>query len=203
MDRRELLKMIALLTGGAMIGGNSLLTGCSPEKRKINTLFSQQDEEFLDLVADTMLPDTAKSPGAKAAKVGSFMTVIVDDCYQEKDQKVFVEGIAKLNAASEKMHGMAFIKATAAQRLALILAMDKEAKDYQASKGSLEEIERKKDKNFTSLPSHYFTMMKQLAFFGYFTSEVGATQAMRYVAAPGRFEGSVPYKKGDKSWAWN
>ncbi|WP_316753107.1 gluconate 2-dehydrogenase subunit 3 family protein [Pedobacter gandavensis] len=186
MDRRELLKMIALLTGGAMIGGDMLLTGCSADKEKINSLFSSQDQEFLDLVADTMLPDTAKSPGAKAAKVGSFMTVIVADCYPEKDQKVFLEGMAKLNAASEKMHGTAFIKATDPQRLALIHALDKEAKDYQANKES---------------PTHYFTMMKQLAFFGYFTSEIGATQAMRYVSAPGRFEGSVPYKKGDKSWA--
>lgn len=187
MDRRELLKMIALLTGGAMIGADVLLTGCSPKKAGKPSLFTEQDQAFLDEVADTILPDTAKSPGAKAAKVGAFMTVIVDDCYEEKDQKVFKEGITQLDAACKKMHGTDFLKASAPQRLSLLLALDKAAKDYQQNKGDL--------------PSHYFTMMKQLAFFGYFTSEVGATKAMRYVAAPGRFEGSVPYKKGDKSWA--
>lgn len=188
MDRRELLKMITVLTGAAMIGNDVLLSGCSPgAKKSKNNLFNAQEERFLDEVADTMLPDTAKSPGAKAAKVGSWMTVIVSDCYTEIDQKAFKEGIVKLNAASEKMHGTGFLKATAPQRLALLLAMDKEAKDYQLNKGSL--------------PNHYFTMMKQLSFWGYFSSEVGATKAMRYVAAPGRYEGSVPYKKGDKSWA--
>lgn len=187
MDRRELLKMIALLTGGAMIGADVLLTGCSPKKPAKPSLFTEQDQAFLDEVADTILPDTAKSPGAKAAKVGSFMTVIVDDCYGAIDQKVFKEGIAQLDLACKKMHGTDFIKASAPQRLALLLVLDKAAKDHQANKGEL--------------PSHYFTMMKQLAFFGYFTSEIGATKAMRYVAAPGRFEGSVPYKKGDKSWA--
>ena len=36
---------------------------------------------------------------------------------------------------------------------------------------------------------------------GYFTSEPGATKALRYVAVPGRYEGCIPYKKGDKAWA--
>jgi hypothetical protein len=70
----------------------------------------------------------------------------------------------------------------------LLTAIDKEAKEYQAAK-------QKDD------PSHYFTLMKQLTLLGYFTSEIGATQALRYEAVPGRYEGCVPYKKGDKAWA--
>jgi hypothetical protein len=48
---------------------------------------------------------------------------------------------------------------------------------------------------------HYFTMIKELTLTGFFTSEVGATKALRYVAIPGRYEGCVPYTKGDKAWA--
>jgi len=44
-------------------------------------------------------------------------------------------------------------------------------------------------------------MMKELTLLGYFTSEVGATKALRYIAVPGRYDGNVPYKKGDKAWA--
>jgi hypothetical protein len=44
-------------------------------------------------------------------------------------------------------------------------------------------------------------MMKELTLTGFFTSEVGATKALRYVAIPGRYEGCVPYTKGDKAWA--
>ena len=29
----------------------------------------------------------------------------------------------------------------------------------------------------------------------------GATQALRYVAVPGKYEGCIPYKKGDRAWA--
>ena len=43
--------------------------------------------------------------------------------------------------------------------------------------------------------------MKQLTLFGYFTSKEGATQALRYVAVPGKYVGDYPYKKGDKAWA--
>ena len=48
---------------------------------------------------------------------------------------------------------------------------------------------------------HYFSLMKQLTLLGFFTSEVGATKALRYVPVPGRYEGCVPYKKGDKAFA--
>ena len=50
--------------------------------------FTDADISLLDEIADTILPDT-KTPGAKAAKVGQFMTVMVNDCYEDKDQKIF------------------------------------------------------------------------------------------------------------------
>jgi len=51
------------------------------------------------------------------------------------------------------------------------------------------------------MPAHYFTMMKQLTLLGYFTSKPGATEALRYVPVPGRYEGCIPYTKGEKAWA--
>lgn len=50
-------------------------------------------------------------------------------------------------------------------------------------------------------PPHYFRMMKELALLGYFTSEIGYNQAMRYVESPGRFDPCVPYTEGEKAWA--
>jgi hypothetical protein len=51
------------------------------------------------------------------------------------------------------------------------------------------------------IPNHYFRMMKELTLLGYFTSEVGATKALRYIETPGHYDGCMPYKKGDKAWA--
>ena len=50
-------------------------------------------------------------------------------------------------------------------------------------------------------PTHYFRMMKELAMLGFFTSEIGCKQAMRYVESPGRYDPCVPYAPGEKSWA--
>jgi hypothetical protein len=50
-------------------------------------------------------------------------------------------------------------------------------------------------------PAHYFRMMKELAMLGYFTSEIGSTQAQRYVESPGRFDPCTTYTPGEKAWA--
>ncbi|MBS1578447.1 MAG: gluconate 2-dehydrogenase subunit 3 family protein [Bacteroidetes bacterium] len=204
MERRELLKMIALATGSVMIGSEFLLSGCTNNK-PTNALFSNNDILFLDEVGETIIPATS-TPGAKAAEIGKFMQIMVTDCYTETDQKAFVEGIKKLDEACNKMHNTSFMKATSEQRKTLLIALDKEAKVYQKEKGEKEKDERAKankehDKTFVFAPNHYFTMMKQLTLYGFFTSKPGATQAIRYVAVPGKWEACIPYKKGDKVWA--
>ena len=185
MDRRELLKMVALATGGVVIGGEVFLAGCKSKDAELGGMtFSQNDIAFLDEVGETIIPKTTTA-GAKEAEVGKFMTVMVNDCYEEADQKIFHEGIKKLDDACNKMHGHGFMKADAAQRKELLTALDKEAKEYMKNKKQGE-------------PNHYFQMMKQLTLVGYFTSKPGLEQNFNYQAVPGKFDGAVPYKKGDK-----
>lgn len=186
MDRREAVQYISILLGGTLVGGSAILSGCKAPASNTMT-FSPEDIAWLDEVADTILPPT-KTPGAKAAKVGQFMTVMVNDCYTEKDQKVFHEGIGQLNDFSKKTFGETFLKLEPQQRLDLLVKLDKEQKKFMKNK--------KKEE-----PSHYFRMMKELTLLGYFTSEIGCTQARRYVERPGRYEGTIPYQKGDKAFA--
>jgi hypothetical protein len=44
-------------------------------------------------------------------------------------------------------------------------------------------------------------MLKQLTLWGYFTSEVGAKQALAYLPVPGRYEGCVTVAADAKPWA--
>jgi len=74
------------------------------------------------------------------------------------------------------------------QRLALLERLDREQKAYM-------------DARARGAPAHYFRLMKELALLGYFTSEIGCTQAMRYEEAPGRFDPCVPYTPGETTWA--
>jgi len=191
MNRREALTRVALIMGGTVISGSLFLEGCKPADKKYGTeeKFTPDDVAYLDEVAETIIP-TTNTPGAKAAKVGAFMTVMVNDCYDEKDQKVFKEGMGKLNAASKKKFDNGFLEITPAQRTELLSELDKEQAAFATSK--------KKDES-----QHYFFMMKELTLIGYFTSEVGATQALRYLPVPGRYDGNMAYKKGDRAWATN
>jgi hypothetical protein len=191
MNRRDALARVSLLLGGTILGAEAFLSGCTnPTEQKLGgmgTNFSNADIAFLDEVAETILPKT-DTPGAKDAQVGAFMATIVKDCYKQSDQKVFLDGMQQLDDASKKKNGKSFLDATQEQRHDLLVDLDKEAKAYAATK--------KKDD-----PQHYFRMMKELTLWGYFTSEPGATKALRYVAVPGKFEGCIDYKKGEKAWA--
>ncbi|MGI4020401.1 MAG: gluconate 2-dehydrogenase subunit 3 family protein [Janthinobacterium lividum] len=188
MDRREAISRVALLLGGTVLGAEFFLqSGCKSGPEKVKELFSQEQINFLNEVGDTILP-TTNTPGAKAAGVGSFMAVMVKDCYKPEDQKVFTKGVEQLDEASQKKNGKKFMECDPKQRTALLIDLDKEQKAYQTTK-------KKED------PNHYFRMMKELTMLGYFTSKVGANEALRYLPVPGKYDGNVPYKKGDKAWA--
>ena len=207
MNRRELLKMVAAATGGAVIGGEFFLAGCKNPEAGTTKEFSTNDIAFFDEVAETIFPKTS-TPGAKEAKVGQFMTIMVNDCYTEENQKAFRDGQAAINAACKKMHGHDFMKASPDERKKLLVSLDPEIKDHQAKRREFlkeqDDLEKKAqangDTNFKrkTMPDHYFTMMKQLTILGYFTSKEGRTGATNYQPVPGRYQGDVPYKKGDK-----
>lgn len=188
MKRRQAVSTMAVLVGGSMVGSQLFLTGCKQtDKKASSTDFTAEELALLDEVGETIIP-TTDTPGAKAAQIGAFMKIMVTDCYDAPAQKVFVDGIASLEAASDKKFGKGFMALEPAQRKELLIELDKEQREYQQNKKEGE-------------PNHYFKMMKDLTLQGYFTSEIGATKALRYEAVPGKYEGCVPYKKGDKAWA--
>ena len=205
MNRRDAIGRVALIMGGAVIGAEYFLSGCKSPTAQVNDLFDTDHVAFLNEVADTILPTTS-SPGAKAANVGQFMAVMVRDCYTPADQKIFLSGISKLDDAAKKQSGSKFMDLTPQQRTDLLVALDKEQKDYSQKRNKeldADLLNHKGDAKYKpkEIPNHYFRMMKELTLLGYFTSEIGATKALRYIAVPGHYDGNVPYKKGDKAWA--
>ncbi len=193
MNRREAIQRVAVLMGGSLFGADSLLANHidwdaidTLDYSKGIGLFSKAQIKLMNEIADTILPTTS-TPGAKAAKVGQFMAVMVSDCYEPADQKIFVDGLATIQVDSKKKYGKPFQKCSPQQRHEFLVALDQEQKAYAAS-------HKKED------PPHYFKLMKDLTLFGYFTSEIGCTQALRMVEIPGRYEACVPYAKGDRAW---
>jgi hypothetical protein len=187
IDRREAIRRVTALFGTVALAGTTDLfttiekahARATVSRLQVGT-FTAQDIALLDEVADTILPET-KTPGAKAAHVGAFMALMVTDTYEERNQAVFRDGMKKINDAS-------FMTATPAQRLALLEQLDREQKGYM-------------DARERGAPPHFFRLMKELTLLGYFTSEIGCTQAMRYLETPRGFEPCVPYTPGETAWA--
>ena len=186
MNRREALSATAALMGSAIIGSQAFLLGCSGSETRTPN-FSDDMLELLDEIGETIIPATTSSPGAKASKIGEFMKVIVTDCYSPEEQKTFFEGISTIQDKAKKKYNSSFAILTAQQKLETMKFFDNESK---------------KVSNEGENKVHFFTMLNQLTVWGFFSSEPGATQALRYVPIPGRYEGCIPYKEGDGAWIY-
>ncbi|MBP9134948.1 MAG: gluconate 2-dehydrogenase subunit 3 family protein [Saprospiraceae bacterium] len=202
MERREILKWIALYTGSAMIGGEFLLSGCkAPTGKDIG--FSKTDLSLLNEIGETIIPAT-DTPGAKAANVAKVMEVVVRDCYWPEHQKAFMEGIKQIDVESNKDFGKDFMSVTAEERTKLLNKLEEVAKKFNEEVDKKDEPKRKemeeKDKgfDFISSPKHYYTMMKQLTMLAYFSSEECLTKAFIYMPVPGKYDGAYKWKSGDK-----
>ena len=185
MNRRDAVK-----AAGAMLGGVVVLTalpGCGspeplerPRKEKVvlasRRLLSAADEALLADFADTLLPDTYASPGAKAAGCGPAMNMLVTDCRDAAGQQRVVAALTALRTRVPQFAGM-----LQPEREALLRTIDAEA--------------------VKAGPTHWFHLLRELALTSYFSSEVGVTKAMRYVREPGRYIGCVPLVRGQPAWS--
>src|SRR3954466_3215913 len=184
--RQAVLRVSALLGGAALIGSTAWITGCNTEKPAATggAAFTNDDVAYLDEIADTILPTTS-TPGAKAAKTGAFMALMVRDTYKPNDQQRFREGMKKVDDATQKAYNVSFMKATPDQRLTILTALDKEqvtqSKAQQEAKRK-QALAHMPDQRKESAPGtdvgaatavqentgpHYFRMMKELALLGY------------------------------------
>ncbi len=210
MNRRALLKNIAVLTGFSVIGGEFLLSGCKNEAAGTTT-FTDKDLTLLNEIGETIIPAT-DTPGAKAANVAQVMKDVVTDCYYPDHQKTFFDGIKNIDKAAQKKFGKDFLQLTYQQRHDLLVDLEKAAKAFNEKRNQTDKIRREKldgenqklppdqQKLFQESPPHYYTLFKQLTLLGFFTSETGLTQTLRHVSVPGRYDGEVPYKKGMPAW---
>ena len=208
ITRRDAVqRVIAMLGGLALVDEDRVLAYSIDEAMRAQTAvqgvgsFSAADVALLDEIAETILPETS-TPGAKAAKTGAFMAVMVTDVYTDRNVQVFRDGMRTLEEACQAATGKGFMQATPAERLTLLEALDREQKT------AMEERADAPRTRYPAAPSapedeprHYFRMMKELALLGYFTSEIGYTKAMQYRETPGRYDPDVPLAAGDRSWA--
>jgi len=188
LNRRDAVQRIALLLGGVISA--PAMAGIRGEKTYHGVSIVADDSQIALIreVADVIIPAT-QTGGAKAAKAEEFIVRVVSDCYQKEEQEHFYAGLAKLNADCKAATGKDFIQADITQK--------KEA----LTKCMLEADQERKANRGKKVPNPFFFMIKELSTTGYFTSQIGATQALEYLPIPGKFDGCMPLSPTQKTWA--
>lgn len=179
MNRRQAASRILALSGITFLSP-VLLQACreAEENPTEGLALSPEQTKRLEAFADTLLPDTPDSPGAKAAGCGPDMAEIIKNCLKRSEGEGYARLLTNFNKASRAEFNREFTALTHAQRVQVLTPFDQ----------AREEV---------------YVKLKELAVFVYFTSETGMTHALRYIEVPARLDGCMPLEKGDKSWAWS
>lgn len=198
MTRREAVIRLATLMGASVLGPRLLAASLDGTNTPSNAVaFAPTELALLDEIGDTIIPAT-DIPGAKAVGIGAFIAMMVRDCYGPQNQATFQEGLAKISSGYATRFGGTFLTGNSANRTTLLNELDVEQKRFTADmrRQRAAVVPPPEDEE----PLHYFRMMKELTILGYFSSELGATKALRFTEVPGRFDGAAPYQKGEHAW---
>lgn len=179
MHRRDALKSLLALSGSVTVfGADRFLAGeMNVDSTAATAEFTPELLALLDEIAETIIPATPDSGGAKAAGIAAFMQEIVTDHATPEEQATFFAAAPAIDATAREAHaGRSFIELSAAEREAHLLTYE------------------------VAPPDPGYTALKQLTIWGYFTSEVGQTEALAYDPVPGEFRGDLPLEPGQKAW---
>ena len=175
MNRREALKAAGLIAGGAFLASDGILAACRGETRAgpRDRLLDADQQSLAEEIADTLLPTTASSPGAKAAGVGPAMNLIVSDCYKAGDRQQVLGGLETFRTTCRSKRGKDFVDLTRTDRESFVRTVANEK---------------------------WFGPVRELSLGAYFSSEIGMTKALRYVRVPGKYVGCMPLEPGQPAW---
>lgn len=158
-------------------GGITILPSCSGDPAKssiqLNNLdISAAQEALLAEIAETFIPKT-DTPGAKELKLHLFVLKMVDDCYPEADQKLFVSGLNSIDEIAKEKYSLAFAACTQQQRAGLLNSSEKE---LEASGDVLT----------------FLNITKRRVIQGFTNSKFVMTDMKQYEMVPGRYNGYFP-----------
>ena len=181
MNRREAVKTTAVALGGVLLMTGGLVASCTRDPAESGKALDADDQALIEEIADTLLPTTPSSPGAKAAGAGAAINLLLTDCYERDAQARVVNGLKQFRETCDERTGARFAALSSAEREKLLREIDAAAQNAGHT--------------------HYFPLVRELAVRAYFSSEIGMTKAKRYVLDPGKWVGCVPLEPGQPAWA--
>ncbi len=186
LHRRDALKGLALTVGAAATGwAGRAAAATAPALDWTPAALTGDQARLVDAVAELIIPAT-DTPGARQAGVPQFIDRALAN-YCDKSQKdLLIGGLTRMDADARAAHGDVFVALKPEQQVAMLTAYDQEA---GVAKGQ------------NPGQPHFFAALEDWVTVGYFTSEPGATMALRYDPVPGAYHGCVPLAEIGRAWA--
>ncbi|MFC5411820.1 gluconate 2-dehydrogenase subunit 3 family protein [Larkinella bovis] len=188
MKRRQALWGIALLGAGSMaISGFKWINWY----KRPDLIYIHRQKDLLAALTETIIP-TTDTPGAIEAGVPEFVLKMVLENTGTPSQNRFIDGLKAIDPYSLEHFGKPYVKCSREQQNEIMRHFEQDGKPFDGIPGK---VQRK------LIGNSFFTTLKEYTCIGYFTSMVGATQALAYVFTPGIYQGCVPLQPGQKAWA--
>lgn len=202
MNRREFLQCAAILVSGAtasqlglaLTTEQSMYLAAAPNfnTRDVRYLNNAQ-RRIVAAMAEVVIPRT-DTPGAIDAGVPRFIELLAAEWFNDEERAIFEAGLEDMETRIPAQYGASFDELSGQQQLEIMEALEEIASDSQWYEFA--NVLR----DFIS-DAPFICQIKELTVWGFFSSEVGARQVLRYNPMPMRFDGDIPLGPDESTWA--
>jgi len=165
LNRRDVIKDVikigaaAAVTASLGLGDAVIAQTPAPAARPF---FTPEELALVDELSELIIPTDDHSPGARAAKVASYIDARLAEAFEEKDRTAWRDGLKAVEQLSREMTGKPFLQSSPAERIATLTRMAQNEGKPQKP----EEL--------------FFAELKSRVVSAYYTSEIGIKQEMEY-----------------------
>jgi len=194
INRRNAIKKTAMLMGYAVSASaiSSVMNGCKADPKAVEggleswnpQILNKTEGQLVAQITECIIPKT-DTLGAIDAGVYSFVDIYLKNNLEAGEQTKFKEDLAAFEKACENSSNKSFLDCSKEERIEFLKS--EEATAFEQIKSNPE------------AKTFWFTI-KEITFLGYFTSEVGAKQFLKYDPIPGSYEACIPLEEVGGTW---
>lgn len=187
ISRRDAIKHLAIFCGLTLSASSlsalaAVVSSPTDMNRSKQTLLDKNQLALVRELGEIIIP-TTDTPGAITAGVHDFINHFVVYCASKDEQQLLVDFLTRIERSAQDQFKQPFLLLDKKQQGDLLNNME------QATNG------------FGQNDRKAFKQFKALVVFGYYTSEIGASQELAYLAIPGGYKGNFKFKEIGRAWA--
>jgi hypothetical protein len=127
-----------------------------------STFFTRAEFALVEELSEMIVPADEHSPGAKAAKVATYIDGRLAEASDAANRTTWREGLALVDQRSRDTSGKSFLESSPAERLSLLTQIAQNEQKPQKPE------------------EHFFVELKSRVIRAYYTSEIGIKQELEY-----------------------